>query len=462
VTVLATEKVMQDLIAYIDSHVDEFVEDLRTLCRQPSISAQNKGIDECVDTLGRLMRDVGVDVKVVPVKDGNPVVLGEVEAEGAQETLGFYNHYDVQPPDPLELWETPPFEAAVKDGRIYARGVSDNKGNIMSRLGALRAVKEVLGETPVNLRFLIEGEEEIGSRHLPSFVKENKELLRADGYIWEGDGVDGKDRPVITLGAKGILYVELRAKGAKADVHSSRAPLVPNPAWRLVWALASMKGSDEKIRIPGWYDDVVPPTDEELQLLKDAPFDEEADKAELGLKEYLGGVSGVDSRRALYFSTTCTICGFDSGYKGPRSKTVLPSEAMVKVGFRLVEAQRPDVLFGRLVEHLERNGFGDIEIIKYGGYEAAKTSPNDPFVRRVVDLAENVYGSKPVVWPTTAGTSPIYLIRNWMKTPVASGGGVGYPGSNIHAPNENIRIRDYVRSIKYVAALICSYGHGAE
>ena len=460
--VLAAEKVMQDLIAYIDSHVDEFVEDLRTLCRQPSISAQNKGIDECVDALGRLMRDVGVDVKVVPVKDGNPVVLGEVDAEGAQETLGFYNHYDVQPPEPLELWETPPFEATVKTGKIYARGVSDNKGNIMSRLEALRAVKEVLGEPPVNLRFLIEGEEEIGSLHLPSFVKENMGLLRADGYIWEGDGVDGKDRPVITLGAKGILYVELRAKGAKADVHSSRAPLVPNPAWRLVWALGSMKGVDEKIRIPGWCDDVVPPTGEELQLLEDAPFDEEADKAELGLKEYLGGVSGGDSRRALYFSTTCTICGFDSGYKGPRSKTVLPSEAMVKVGFRLVEAQRPDVLFGRLVEHLERNGFGDIKIIKYGGYEAAKTSPNDPFVRRVVDLAENVYGSKPVVWPTTAGTSPIYLIRNWMKTPVASGGGVGYPGSNIHAPNENIRIRDYVRSIKYVAALICSYGHEAE
>ena len=456
-TILARERVMRELMAYVDQHVDEFIEDLRVLCRQPSISAQNKGIDECVKALEWLMHEAGVDVKVIPVKNGNPVVFGEVKAKEAKETLGFYNHYDVQPADPLELWETPPFDVDVRDGKVYARGVSDNKGNILARLQAVKAVKETFGELPVNLKFLIEGEEEIGSPHLPSFVRENMDLLRADGYIWEGDGVDQKERPIITLGAKGILYVEFRAKGAKADVHSSRAPLVPNPAWRLVWALSSIKGPDEKIRISGWYDDVFPPTEEELRLLEEASFDEEAEKRKLGLKEFLGCLTGVESRKALYFSTTCNICGFDAGYKGPRTKTVLPSEAMVKVDFRLVEAQRPDVLFERLVEHLRRNGFEDIELINYGGYEAAKTPPNDPFVTRVVKAAENVYGSKPVMWPTTAGTSPIYLIKNWMGIPVVSGGGVGYPGANIHAPNENIRIRDYVRSIKCVAALICCH-----
>ncbi|MFQ6094839.1 MAG: M20/M25/M40 family metallo-hydrolase [Candidatus Bathyarchaeia archaeon] len=453
---------MRDLMAYVNSHVDEFVEDLRVLCQQPSISAQNKGIDECVEALERLMRDAGLDVRVIPVENGNPVIFGEIKAEGATETLGFYNHYDVQPAEPLELWETPPFEADVRDGKIYARGVSDNKGNIVARLEALKAVREIFGEPPVNVKFLIEGEEEIGSLHLPSFVRGNMNLLRANGYIWEGGGVDEKDRPVITLGAKGILYVELRAKGAKIDVHSSRAPLVPNPAWRLLWALASIKGPDEKIRIPGWYDDAIPPTEEELRLLEEAPFDEEAEKRELELKEFLGGLTGVETRKALYFSTTCNICGFDAGYKGPGTKTVLPSQAMVKVDFRLVEAQRPDVLFERLVGHLKREGFEDIEVINYGGYEAAKTPPNDPFVRRAVEAAEDVYGSKPVVWPTDAGTSPIYLIKNWMDIPVVSGGGVGYPGSNIHAPNENIRMRDYIRSIKYVAALICSYGKRSE
>jgi len=309
----------------------------------------------------------------------------------------------------------------------------------------------------VNLKFFIEGEEEIGSPHLPSFVKENMELLKADGYIWEGDGVDQQGRPVITLGAKGILYVELRARGPKRDVHSSRAPLVPNPAWRLVWLLSTLKGPDEKIKIPGWYDEVVPPTETEMHLLEEAPFDEEADKEELGLKEYLLGLTGIESQKALRFSTSCNICGFNAGYTGSGSKTVLPSEAMVKIDFRLVEAQKPDVLFKRLKEHLNREGFSDITVINYGGYEPAKTPPDDPFVIRVTETAEKVYGSKPVVWPTTAGTSPIYVIKNWMGIPVASGGGVGYPGSKVHAPNENIRIEDYVKSIKYVAALISSY-----
>lgn len=448
---------MQNLMTYIDSNVEKFVEDLRVLCQQPSISAQNKGIDECVKVLREFMNEAGIDVKVIPVENGNPVVVGELNVEEAKGCLGFYNHYDVQPPEPLELWETPPFVADVRYGKIFSRGVSDNKGNILARLEAVKAIRKVLGEPPVDLKFFMEGEEEIGSPHLPLFVKENMELLKADGYLWEGDGVDERERPVITLGAKGILYVELRAKGAKRDVHSSRAPLVPNPAWRLVWALSSMKGPDERIMIPGWYDDVLPPTEEETRLLDESPFEEEAEKQEFGLREFLRGLTGVESRKALYLSTTCNICGFDAGYKGPGTKTVLPSEAMVKVDFRLVEAQKPDVLIGKLKDHLNRKGFSNIGIIDYGGYEPSKTSPNDPFAVRVIETAEQVYGSKPVVWPTTAGTSPIYTVRNWMGIPVASGGGVGYPGSNVHAPNENIRIKDYVNSIKYIATLISSY-----
>jgi len=444
-------------MAYIDSNAEEFTEDLTDVCRQPSVSAQNKGINECVKVLRKIMEKVGVDTKVIQVKGGNPVIFGEVKAEGAKGCLGFYNHYDVQPPEPLELWETPPFEPDIRDGKIFARGVSDNKGNIVARLEAVKTVIKVLGDSPVNLKFFIEGEEEIGSPHLPLFVKENMDTLKADGYLWEGDGVDEKERPIITLGAKGILYVELRAKGAKRDAHSSWAPLLPNPAWRLVWALSSIKGPDERIGIPGWYDDVVPPTEEEMHLLEESPFEEEAEKKEFGLKEFLRGLTGVESRKALYFSPTCNVCGFDAGYKGPGTKTVLPSEAMVKVDFRLVEAQKPEVLFDKLRNHLKRKGFNDIEIVNYEGYEPSKTPPSDPFVVHVIETAEKVYGYKPVVWPTSAGTSPIYTIKNWMKIPVASGGGVGYPASNIHAPNENIRIKDYVKSIKYIAALISSY-----
>ncbi|MEM2887963.1 MAG: M20/M25/M40 family metallo-hydrolase [Candidatus Bathyarchaeia archaeon] len=448
---------VKKVFSYIDSHVNEFVEDLRTLCVQPSISAQDKGISECVETLKDMMADAGICVKVVSVKDGNPVVFGELKSREANQTLGFYNHYDVQPPEPLDLWDFPPFEARIKDGKIFARGVDDNKGSLVARIEAVKALKAVYDDFPVNLKFFVEGEEEIGSPHLGSFVNENMDLLRADGYVWEGDGVDGQNRPSVSLGVKGILYVEFRAKGPKRDVHSSLAPIVPNPAWRLVWLLSSLKGPDEKIRIPGWYDEVVPPTEKDIQLLKQAPFDEKADKEELGLTEYLGGVTGVESQRVLRFSPTCNIAGFEAGYTGQGSKTVLPSEAMVKVDFRLVEAQKPDVQFRRLKEYLHNLGFGDVTVVYHGGYEPAKTSPNDPFVVRVIETAERVYGCKPVVWPTVAGTSPFYVIKNWMGIPVASAGGVGYPGSKVHAPNENVRIKDYVNSIKFTASLILSY-----
>jgi len=242
---------MKKVFDYIDSHISEFVEDLRALCIQPSISAQNMGIGGCVGVLKEMMGDAGIDVKVVPVKDGNPVVFGELKSREAEQTLGFYNHYDVQPPEPLELWDFPPFEAKIKDGKIFARGVDDNKGSLAARIEAVKALKAVYGDFPVNLKFFVEGEEEIGSPHLESFVKGNMDLLKADGYVWEGDGVDEQNRPNVSLGVKGILYVEFRAKGPKRDVHSSLAPIVPNPAWRLVWLLSSLKGSDEKIKIPG-------------------------------------------------------------------------------------------------------------------------------------------------------------------------------------------------------------------
>jgi len=448
---------LNGLFKYIDRNADHFIEDLRILCQQPSVSSQKRGIDECVSLLEKIMEDIGLEVRIFEIKNGNPIIFGELRSGSSKECLGFYNHYDVQPPDPLDEWDSPPFNPVIKDGKLYARGASDNKGDLISRLEAVRAFLEVHGDVPVNLKFLIEGEEESGSPHLPDFVRENASLLKADGYLWEGEGVDMEGRPIVTLGAKGILYVEFRTRGPKVDVHSSRAPLVPNPAWRLVWMLSMLKGPDEKIKIPGWYDDVVPPDEEDMRLLREAPFDEETDKKELGLKEYLLGVTGVESLKTLLFSPTCNISGFFSGYTGSGTKTVLPSEAFARVDFRLVVAQKPNLLFRKLKTYLKENGFEDVTVIKHSAYEAAKTPVNDPFVTRVVKTAKRIYGLKPVIWPTAAGTGPLYVIRNWLGIPVVSAGGAGYPGSRIHAPNENIRLKDYIRSIKYMVALINSY-----
>lgn len=448
---------MKELIDFIDSNKERYIQELMRFCEKPSVSAQNLGIEECAETLVEMMSDVGVETHMKCIEGANPVIIGEINPEDAEHVIGLYNHYDVQPVDPLELWDSPPFKPEVRDGRIYGRGVSDNKGNIVARLKAVEAVSEVMGGIPVGIRFFIEGEEEIGSVNLPKYVKENRNSLKADGYFWEGDGVDEKNRPVVTLGAKGILTVELTVTGPCRDAHSSWAPLLPNPAWRLVWALASIKGIDEKIAISGWYDDIKEPSEVEMKLLKSIPFDEEDEKRRFGIREYLGGVSGVESRKRLYYGNTCNICGFDSGYKGLGMKTVLPSKARVKLDFRLIEAQNPDKLYESLIDHLKSHGFSDIKVVKLGGYEAAKTSPDDPFVKSVIDKIENVYKVKPVVIPTIAGTTPIYLIKKWMGIPVISCGGVGYPGSNIHSPNENIRIKDFITSIKFYAQFIASY-----
>ncbi len=449
-------EVLREIYEYIDENSQRFVEDLRKLCKQPSISTQNIGINDCVDLVQSMMSDVGIEAEIVQTK-GHPMLIGSQMFKEEKKTIGFYNHYDVQPPEPLELWETPPFSAEVREGKIYARGVSDNKGDIMARIKAVEAIKEVVGSAPANVKFFIEGEEEIGSLNLAPCVKECMSRLRADGYIWEGGGVDEKGRSVVSLGVKGILYTEMKAKCANTDVHSSRAPLVPNPAWRLVWALNTLKDRDERIKISGWYDDVKPPTDEEVGLLETSPFEEEEMKGRLGLKEFLLKRTGVDALKYLYFTPTCTICGFDAGYRGPGLKTVLPQEATVKVGFRLAHAMNPDILFPKLVDHLERHGFGDVEVKKLAGYEPCRTPFNDPFARFVIEKLTEVYGDKPVVWPTSAGTSPMYTIKNWMGVPVVSGGGVGYSESGAHAPNENIRIKDYIRSIKFVATLITSF-----
>ncbi|MFQ6075073.1 MAG: M20/M25/M40 family metallo-hydrolase [Candidatus Bathyarchaeia archaeon] len=448
----------EEVFSYIDDHAEEFVEDLKRLCRQPSVSAQDMGVGECANLLRDMMEESGVESRLLPVEGGYPVVFGELKLNGGGKTLGFYNHYDVQPPEPLELWHSPPFSAEEREGRIYARGVSDNKGNIVSRLKAVEAVRETMGEVPINLKFFVEGEEEIGSPHLLDFVNKNRGLLAADAYIWESGYKDPADRPEIRLGVKGILYVELRVKGAKSDLHSGKwAKLVVSPAWRLTWALNTLKDEKERVLIPGFYDDVKEPTDEEMVVLRKVPFEEERIKGELEIPELLGGKTGLEAIKTHIFEPSCNICGLDSGYKGPGVKTVLPKEAMAKVDMRLVEDQDPDDIFQKLKGHLRDRGFGDIELERMASYPAAKTPPEERIVQVAVRTAREVYGKEPVLtWST--GSSPIYTVKKNLNVPVVSAG-VDYFYNYNHAPNENLRVReDFVQGIKHIAAIILAFG----
>jgi len=447
---------LEKVYAYIDAHTDDFVEDLVKLVKQPSVSAKGEGIRECAELVEKMMQEIGFSTKILEEEKGNPVVYGEIKSKKSGKTLLFYDHYDVQPPEPLEKWMYEPFSGKIIHGKIYGRGASDNKGNIVSRLKAVQALLEATGDVPVNVKFFVEGEEEIGSPHLEPVIKKYKDLFSADASIWEFGGTDRRGRPNLYLGLKGVLSVELRASGASKDVHSANAPIIPNPAWRLVWALNLLKDEKEKILIEDFYENVLPPSSEEIECLRSIPFEEEETKKELGLKRFLQNKSGLEALKALLYEPTCTINGLMSGYTGKGSKTVLPHEAMAKLDFRLVPNQDSTEIFRKLVRHLKKFGFGDLEIIKHGCTEPTKTPINDPFVKLVAKTAEKVYGKRAVIYPISAGSGPMHLFRNFLGYPVVSAG-CSHPESNTHAPNENLKIKSFIKGTKFIATLISDF-----
>jgi len=452
---------MSDVIkrvdAYLDAHLDESVAELSRLCAQPSVSAQNWGLEPCAALVGELLKKRGFQVEVIPT-GGAPVVFAEREGK-SRRTLIFYNHYDVQPAEPLELWESPAFVPTLRDGKLFARGVSDDKGHITSRLFAIDALLAECGELPCRIKFVIEGEEEVSSAHLHDFVRDHQEKLAGQACIWESGGVDHRDMPDQVLGLRGICYVELSVETASQDVHSGLGgSIFPNAAWRLTWALNSLKGTDEKIRIPGFYDAVLKPSQRDLDLMKAMPETGEEYRSRYGLNNFLKGMQGgVDLRIAEVFEPTCTICGLSSGYEGPGSKTVLPAKALAKVDFRLVPEQTPEMVFGLLRKHLDKEGFTDVKIKFLGGERPARTDPNDPFVRLVVEAAQDVYGVQQQIIPMAGGSGPNYVFQEYLHVPIVSAG-VGYPGSQAHAPNENVRLDLYLKGAKHIARILEDFG----
>jgi len=444
---------LEKIFNYIDANYEKFIKDLVRLVKQPSVSAKKEGLKECAEIVERMMKEVGLSTKIIPEKDGNPVVFGEIKGKKAKKTLLFYDHYDVQPPEPLEEWICDPFSGVIRDGKIYGRGVSDNKGDFVSRLKAVQAFLETEDSLPVNIKFVIEGEEEIGSIHLLEVIEKNKELFSADAAIWEFGETDRHGRPRIYLGLKGVLSVELRAKGASRDMHSSNAPLIPNPAWYLVWALNTLKNEKDEILIEGFYDDVKKPSAEEIAYVKKIPFEEEEEKRDLGLKNFLHNLSGLDAVKTLLFQPTCTINGLLSGYTASGSKTVLPNKALVKLDLRLVPEQRAKDVFDKLVKHLKTHGFGDIEVIQQGSTEPTRTPPSDKFVQTVIRAAEKVYRQKAVVYPTSQASGPMHLFRNYLGYPVVSVG-CAHEESRGHAPNENITVKGFIEGTKFMATII--------
>ena len=446
-----------NLDAYLDSHLDESIAELSKLVAQPSVGAQNLGVKECAELVAGMLRKRGFATEIMPT-EGAPVVFGERKGK-SDKTLLFYCHYDVQPPEPLELWETPPFKPSLRGGKLYGRGVGDDKGHIVSRLFAIDALLNEYGELPCNVKFIIEGEEETSSVHLHEYVLNNKERLKADGCIWEFGGVDHEETPIQYLGLRGICYVELSVETAATDVHSGiGGSIFPNAAWRLVWALNCLKGPDERIRLPGFYDKVRKPSTRDLELMAALPEISAAYKKQYGVKSFIKGLTGgVELRVEEVFTPTCTICGLTSGYQGPGSKTVQPAKASAKVDFRLVPDQRPADVLEQLRRHLDAEGYSDVQVELLGGEAPARTDPDDPFIKLVCDTALEVYGKPMALLPLVGGSGPNYPFVHDLGLPVATAG-LGHPDGRGHAPNENIRMDLYLKHAKHMARLMAAFG----
>ena len=441
---------------YLEEHLDRSLAELTRYASQPSVAAQNLGMEECARLVFEMLRARGFTAEIVPA-EGYPVVIAERDGQ-SDKTLLIYNHYDVQPPEPLELWTSPPFAPARRDGRLFGRGVSDDKGHLTARLLAIDALLQQSKRLPCRIKFVIEGEEEIGSVHLPGFVRKNRERLLGDACLWEFGYVDHREVPLQYAGLRGICYVELSVQCLSRDVHSGiGGSIFPNAAWRLTWALASLKDKNERIRIPGFYDAVRPPTARDRELMAEAPDMAEDYRERYGVKEYLRGMKGgVELKIAEVFDPTCTICGLISGYQGPGSKTVLPAEASAKVDFRLVPDMTPDQVLRQLRAHLDAEGLADVKVRFLGGNPAGRTDPDHPFLRLVAETARPVYGMPMTIVPMVGGSGPNHSFIQELGVPVATAG-FGNPDTRAHAPDENLRIDLYLKHAKHVARMIHAF-----
>ncbi len=446
---------LAEIFSHIEKQKEKYIEELFTLLRQPSISVTGEGMRRCAEILAKMMQEVGMSTKIFPTR-GHPVVFGDNLLKDAPLTLLIYGHYDVQPPEPLEKWDSAPFEPEIRNGRIYARGAADNKGQLFTHLKAIEALKSAVSKIPIRVKLLMEGEEEIGSVNLSSFVQNNKDLLMADLVLGVDGNIHPSGRPEIALGMKGLLYVELIVRGPRADLHCGKDPIVANPAWRLVWVLSTIKNQDSRILIDGFYDRIESPKRKDLELIDKVPVDTFVLMDTYGVDSFVEGAMGTEALKRLVFEPTCSIDGIWSGYTGPGMKTIIPAMARAKLSIRLVPNQSSEEIFDKLRNHLDKQGFSDIEMEKIGTFEPSRSAVDNPYMEEVVQAVFSVYSQEPLIFPmfSTGGSGPDFVFTRNMGVPSVWIPCAQFEDKNAHAPNENITVEGFVNGIKLTASLI--------
>ncbi len=436
----------------IENNSDQYIQELVRYLRQPSLSVNGDGIEKMVEIVAESLQTRGFSVEIIPTNHW-PVIFAERKGRSDRSII-FYNHYDVQPGDPLNLWVSPPFEPQIRDGRLFARGAMDDKGHLICRIAAIDALLALNDELPCTIKFLIEGEEEIGSPDLPTVVEQYKDRIHSDLCLWEFGDVDEDGYSIQYLGYRGMLNIELNIQTASSDGHSGIwGNLMPNAAWRLVWALASLKDSNEKVLVPGFYDHIIPPSESDINYLKQLPPMREKYITTAGSNTLVtGDLDNADLIIQSVMQPSCTICGLTSGYQGEGAKTIVPCNASAKVDFRLSPGQDAEDILAKVRRHLDHNGFTDISIKVLGKLSASRTPSDHPLVKLLSSSAEDVYGKPQRVLPICGGSGPAFLFDGIAETPVFTAG-IGNPQSAIHSPNENIKIVDFVNGIRHTARI---------
>ena len=441
----------KEVFNHIEAEREVFVERLLDYLRKPSISAQGIGMAEVADFLLDFLTSMGLNAEAVPTA-GYPVVIGRYKKHDDKPTILLYGHYDVQPPDPLDAWTSPPFEPEIRNGRVYARGAGDNKGQHFAQLLALESLLKTTGELPCNVIVMLEGEEEVGSPHLADFIRTHRDMLNADLVVTSDGPVHESGQATLMFGVRGMISFELRAHGANQDVHSGNwGGVVPNPLWTLVHLLGTMKNAAGEITIEGFHDAVLGPTALEKEALARLPLDIAKVKVDLGLAALDAPEERGFYERLSQFPTL-TINGLHGGYGGEGSKTVLPHEAFAKCDVRLVEAQNVEDIFSKVEAHVKKHAPG-VELIRLGGMEPSKTSLEHPFAAALQTAIEQAQGEKPLLVPAMGGSLPDYVFTKILGVPAFVVPYANHDEAN-HAPNENLELSRFIKGIRTGAAML--------
>lgn len=445
---------LEKVFSYIDDHREEMLQEVIRCASFRTVHGDEAGLGDCRNFLLSKMKELNLETDTYTSSYGVVLLSGITKGEKSK-TLLMYNHYDVTPEGELSKWESDPYKPEVRNGALYCRGASDNKGTLMARLHALQAILAVGEEVPINLKFFFDGDEEYARNDNIGEMrrKSHDQFARwthADYGLWEGGLRDSSGHIIATYGCRGDVPVKLEVNTANYDVHCRNGAIMPSAAWRMIWALSSLKNVNEEILIDGFYEGIESLGAADKKMLEALPYDEDGVKAEIGFKDYLLGLSGTNLKERMYLAPCINIAGFEAGQTHMGVRTIVPSKATAYLDIRLTSPQDPDQILQMLRNHLNKNGFEDIEVIPQNAAfpYPVRSRYDTSYTEKLISALNKVYPKPMKISPSMAGGGPQKPFRDEMPDLTMVGIGVSNPKSGNHSPNENIRIEDYFLAVK--------------